>query len=59
MIYADNKLIQNLKIEYTKEPRGSTGQNKTNIKRTHKKRRNILFLFGKEKLRLTFSNRVT
>lgn len=39
MIYADHKLIQNLKIEHTKEPMGSTGQNKTSIKRTHTKKK--------------------
>lgn len=61
MIYADHKLIQNLKIEQTKEPRGSTEQNKTRIKRTHKKKkkRNIVILFGKKKLRFTFSDRIT
>lgn len=51
MIYADHKLIQNLKIEQTKEPRGSTEQNKTRIKRTHKKKKRggILWFFLERK----------
>lgn len=51
MIYADHKLIQNLKIEQTKEPRGSTEQNKTRIKRTHKKKKEEEYCdsFWKEK----------
>lgn len=61
MIYADHKLIQNLKIEHTKEPRGSTEQNKTSIERTHKKKKRGIscFFLERKKLRFTFSDRIT
>lgn len=36
MIYAELKLLQNLKTEHTKEPRGTARHNKTSIK-IHKK----------------------